>query len=170
MAEAAIGRVEVRVNPTITADQLWDFYCVNDICEVGYGKEAATKVLAFPQEIVATFRGDELVGIVRAAFDGVVAHLWEFSLAIELQGDPPHRNGSLMEDDVHGVGARMATVLLDHLRARGCTFVTTYGADFEQRFFETVGFAENVGHKVYYVEERPYVIGRNPDEGSEGNP
>jgi hypothetical protein len=164
----AMHNIEICVNPEITADQLWDFYCANDICETGYGKETATKVLAFPQEIVAAFRGDALVGIVRAAFDGVAAHLWEFSLAIALQGDPPHRNGSLLEEDASGIGARMAAVLLEHLRSLGCTFVTAYGADFEQHFFESVGFAENVGHKVYYVEERPYVVGSRSDARSEG--
>jgi hypothetical protein len=94
--------VEIAANPPIRADDLWDFYSRNNICEVGFGKETATTVLEYPQEVIAAFESAELLGIVRASFDGLSAHLWEFSLDLRLQGETPHRNGSLMEGDLHG--------------------------------------------------------------------
>ena len=148
--------IDVRVNPRVTPDQLWDFYLRNDICEIGHGKDLATRVLDFPQETVAAFDGAKLVGLVRASFDGLSAHLWEFSLELELQGETSHRNGSLMEGDAFGIGKRLADALHYHLESLGCTFVTAYGADFEEPFFTSVGFRENEGHKVFYVEGRSY--------------
>lgn len=149
--------IDIRVNHRITADQLWEFYSRNDICEVGHGKDLATRVLDFPQETVAAFEGNKLVGLVRASFDGLSAHLWEFSLEVELQGETSRRNGSLMEGDASGVGKRMADALRQHLASLGCTFVTAYGADCEEPFFSGVGFQENLGHKVFYIEGRSYV-------------
>ena len=40
--------LNIRVNPTITADELFDFYEQNDICEVGFGKEVAARILKHP--------------------------------------------------------------------------------------------------------------------------
>ncbi len=148
--------VEISVNPPIRAYDLWDFYSRNNICEVGFGKETATTVLEYPQEVIAAFEGAELLGIVRASFDGLSAHLWEFSLDLRLQGETPHKNGSLMEGDLHGIGGKMAKLLRNHLESLGCTFITAYGANCESPFFEEVGFEENVGHKVFYIEDRPY--------------
>ncbi len=148
--------VETSINPPIGADELWNFYSRNNICEVGFGKETATRVLDYSQEIIAAFEGSELVGLVRASFDGLSAHLWEFSLDLRLQGETPHKNGSLMEGDLHGIGGKMAKLLRDHLQSLGCTFITAYGANCESPFFEGVGFQENVGHKVFYIEGRPY--------------
>jgi len=82
--------------------------------------------------------------------------LWEFSLENELQGETAHGNGSLMEGDVSGVGRQMADAIHQHLKSLGCTFVTAYGANCEASFFENVGFRENHGHKVFYIEGRPY--------------
>ena len=31
-------RLDIRVNPTITADALFDFYERNNICDVGFGE------------------------------------------------------------------------------------------------------------------------------------
>jgi hypothetical protein len=148
--------VDVSVSPSISSEQLWNFYVRNDICEVGFGKEKATRVLQYPQETIAAFNGAELVGIVRASFDGLSANLWEFSLDLRLQGETAHKNGSLMEGDQQKVGWQMAALLKEHLQSLGCTFVTAYGADFEEPFFDAVGFQENVGHKVFYIEGRPY--------------
>lgn len=36
--------IYIRVNPTITADALFDFYERNNICEVGFGKEVAARL------------------------------------------------------------------------------------------------------------------------------
>ena len=150
--------VELAINPSIRADQLWDFYCRNGICETGFGKETATRVLDYPQEVIAALAGGELVGIVRAAFDGLAAHLWEFSLDLRLQGETPHGNGSLMEGDPDGIGREMAELLREHLQSLGCTFMTAYGADCESPFYEEIGFKENVGHRVFHIDERPYVL------------
>ena len=49
--------VRIEINPDVSAHELWDFYVRNDICEVGYGKDMATRVLDHPQVIVAAFRG-----------------------------------------------------------------------------------------------------------------
>lgn len=93
-----------RVNPAITADELFAFYERNNICEVGFGKETAARVLQQPHLIVAACAGGELVGLARAVFDGLSAHVMEFSLDLRLQGgDPKYANGSLIEADNSGV-------------------------------------------------------------------
>ena len=81
------------------SDQPFDFYARNNICEVGFGKEVAAKVLGASGLVVAAFEGDRLVGIARATFDGLTAAVMEMSLACELQGkDLVHQNGSLIEN------------------------------------------------------------------------
>ena len=52
--------VKIRVNPIITADALFDFYERNNICEVGFGKEVAARILAHTHIIVAAYEGAEL--------------------------------------------------------------------------------------------------------------
>jgi hypothetical protein len=32
-------------------------------------------------------------------------------------------------------------------------------ADCEERFYQSIGFCENEGHLVYYIDKRPYVRG-----------
>ena len=68
------------------------------------------------QEVIAAFESAELLGIVRASFDGLSAHLWEFSLDLRLQGETPHRNGSLIEGDLHGIGAKRRSYLVKSQR------------------------------------------------------
>jgi len=68
--------VEICTNPRISPDQLFDFYTRNNICEVGHGREKATRILDFAQEIVAAFDGDRLVGLVRAST------VWQLDLAL----------------------------------------------------------------------------------------
>ena len=92
--------VIIRVNPLLTADDLFAFYERNDICEIGFGKDTAARVLQHPHLIVAAYAGGELVGLARATFDGLSAHVMEFSLDLRLQGgDPKYANGSLIEAD-----------------------------------------------------------------------
>ena len=39
----------------------------------------------------------------------------------------------------------------------GCTFVSVdVVAECEEPFYESIGFSENVGHKAFYLDERPY--------------
>lgn len=156
---SASDGVTITVNPPLTSDQLFHFYERNNICEVGFGKEIATRVLKFPHLIIAAFEGEALVGIVRATYDGLCAHVMEFSLDLRFQGGPgKYGNGSLIEADERGLGARLAERLRAELEALDITFVTGYiVADCEETFFQSIGFSENIGHRVYYIDKRPYV-------------
>src|SRR5215475_1541248 len=154
--------VIIRVNPTLTADELFAFYERNNICEVGFGKEKAARVLQHPHLIVAAYEGGELVGLARAMFDGLSAHVMEFSLDLRRQGgDPSYANGSLIESDNNGVGRRLGERLLNELEAMGASFITCYiVANCEEQFYQSLGFRENEGHLVYCIDKRPYVQDR----------
>jgi len=151
--------IRIETNPKITPDQLFSFYERNRICEVGYGKETASRVLTGSSLIVAAFEGDELVGIVRAMFDGVASVLMEFSLDVRHQGRiGKYRNGSLIEHDDSGLGKAMGSRLLDDLRRMGSSFVSfDIVEDCEEPFYTSLGFSHNKGHLPYYIDERPYV-------------
>jgi hypothetical protein len=152
------GEIKIQVNPPLTADELFAFYERNDICEVGFGKEAAAKVLRHPHLIVAAFAGGELVGIARATTDGLSAHVMEFSLDLRYQGGGKYANGSLVEADGSGVGRRLGERLLRELEALGASFITCYiVAGCEEQFYQSLGFRENEGHLVYCIDKRPYV-------------
>lgn len=150
-------RPSIVVNAPLTRDQLFDFYERNDICERHYGKDVATRVLDHPHLIVAALAGDELVGLARATFDGLAAHVMEFSLDLRWQGEPSrYRNGSLIEDDPEGLGRALGEALLGELRRLGCDFVSVYLVeDCEERFYESIGFVPNTGHATYYIDRRP---------------
>ena len=47
--------VNIRINPKITAEELFTFYEKNNICEVGFGKETAARILKHSHLIVAAF-------------------------------------------------------------------------------------------------------------------
>lgn len=152
-------KVVVRYMPEITDDQLWDFYVRNDICEVGYGKETAVLPLRFHPYIVAAFHEEQLVGIIRATFDGLSADIKEFCLECGLQGEKlKYNNGSLIEKDEHGIARRMGLLLMDELRQLGNTFTTAYIVQgLEEAVYEAIGLVHNRGHLAYYRDERPYV-------------
>lgn len=156
--------VTIQINPGLTADELFAFYERNNICEVGFGKETAAKVLQYPHLIVAAFAGQELVGLARATFDGLSAHIMEFSLDLRYQeGSPKFANGSLIEADNSGVGRRLGERLLNELEAMGASFITGYiVANCEEPFYESLGFRENEGHLAYYIDKRPYVLECTP--------
>jgi len=139
---------------------LFTFYVRNNICEAGYGQEVASRVLTRSSLIVGAFEGDTLVGLTRALWDGVVAVIMEFCLALEYQGAPlRHENGSLIERDASGVGRRMGVVLLEELFRLGATFITVYLVEgCEEALYEGLGFQPNRGHQVYYIDKRPYVL------------
>ncbi|MBS3985930.1 MAG: hypothetical protein KGZ66_10085 [Selenomonadales bacterium] len=151
--------MKILINPVISPDQLWDFYARNNICEAGYGKETAGKVLEHSSVVVAAFAGEQLVGIARAMFDGLSADIGEFCLENTLQGEGlVYQNGSLMEKDLQGVGKAMGEVLLAELMRMGATFISCYlVGNCEERFYESLGFRENTGHKVYVIDKRPYI-------------
>jgi hypothetical protein len=150
--------VVIRVNPSLTADQLFNFYQRNNICEVGFGKEMAAKILKHPHLIVVAFVDDEMIGIARATFDGLSAHIMEFSMDLRYQGGSrKYTNGSLIEADGEGVGRQLGERLLSELMAMGAAFITCYiVANCEETFYQTLGFQENEGHIVYYIDKRPY--------------
>lgn len=151
--------VVVKYMPEITEDQLWDFYVRNDICEVGYGKETAVLPLKFNPYIAAAFDGDQLVGIIRATFDGLTADIKEFCLECELQGENlKYNNGSLIEKDTFGIARRMGQLLMEELRKLGNTFTSAYIVEgLEEEAYQAIGLEHNRGHLVYYRDERPYV-------------
>jgi hypothetical protein len=158
----SVDSVRILVNPKITPDQLFSFYERNDICEKEFGKDVASKVLNHSSLIIGAFEGDKLVGIARAMFDGLSADIMEFSLELKYQGDGlKYKNGSLIEKDSSGLGKRMGKVLIDELIKMGATFITVYILEnCEESFYRSIGFDHNTGHLVYYIERRPYVIGR----------
>ena len=154
-----LDNVKIQLNPPITADQLFAFYERNDICEVGFGKQVATKILECPHVILAAFWNDELVGLARAVDDGLAAHIMEFSIDLRFQGSGgKFCNGSLIEKDNSGLGLKLGQRLLSELEAKGITFITGYiVAQCEENFYQSLGFRENSGHLVYYIDKRPYV-------------
>jgi hypothetical protein len=154
-----LNDVTIQVNPPLTARQLFAFYQRNDICEVGFGEEVAAKILKHPHLIVGAFWNNELVGLVRATDDGLSAHIMEFSVDLRFQGDGgKFKNGSLIESDGSGLAVMLGRTLLNELEAKGITFITGYiVAGCEEPFYQSLGFRENVGHLVYYIDKRPYV-------------
>lgn len=155
-----IDEVRILVNPKITPDQLFSFYERNNICEKGFGKEVASRVLKHSSLIVGAFEGDKLVGIARAMFDGCSANISEFSLELKYQGEGlKYDNGSLIERDTSGIGSRMGKALINELLRMEATFIDYYLVeDCEEEFFRSLGFEHNVGHLVYYLDRRPYVL------------
>jgi hypothetical protein len=115
-----------------------------------------------PHLIAAAYAGGELVGLARATFDGLSAHVMEFSLDLRRQGgEPGHANGSLIEADKSGAGRRLGERLKNELEAMGASFITCYiVANCEEQFYKSLGFRENEGHLVYYIDKRPYVQDR----------
>jgi hypothetical protein len=154
-----LDSVRVVINPTITPEQLFFFYERNDVCEKGFGKDAAAKVLDHSSLIIGAFEGDKLVGIARAMFDGLSATVFEFCLDLEYQGsDLKYKNGSLIERDPYGLGKRIGRILIEELTKMGATFIDVYVLEgCEEEFYESIGFEHNVRHAVYYIDKRPYV-------------
>jgi len=151
--------LDIRVNPKITSDELFNFYERNNICEVGFGKEMAARILEHPHLIIAAYDVQKLIGLARATFDGLSAHIMEFSVDIQYQGNKlKYNNGSLIEVDNKGVGKLLGEHLLYELEKMEATFITGYiVANCEESFFHSIGFEENEGHLVYYIDKRPYI-------------
>ena len=143
--------VRIVVSPTITADQLFAFYQKNDICEKGFGKATAAKVLQHSSLIVGAFEGERLVGLARAMFDGLSADIVDFCLDLEYQGaESVYANGSIIEHDSRGVGKAMAEALIGELLNMGATFISTRAiANVEEWFWASLGFRLNEGSRDY---------------------
>ncbi len=58
----------IRIIPSITPDELYDFYEHNNICEVGFEKEVAARILEYPHLIVDAYDGQKLIGLARIHF------------------------------------------------------------------------------------------------------
>lgn len=153
--------VTISINPPISPAQLFTFYQRNNICEVGFGEEVAARVLRHSALVIAALRGDQLVGLARAVFDGLSAQVMELSLDLELQGTPGrHANGSLIEQDAAGIGRELGIRLIEELRRMGATFISmSIVGGCEEPFYESIGFRENTGQKDYIIDERPYTRG-----------
>jgi hypothetical protein len=156
----SIDNIRILVNPEITADQLFSFYQRNHICEEGYGKELAGKPLHHSSLIVGAFEGDKLVSIARAMFDGLSAVIMEFCVELEYQGENlEYENGSLIGKDESGLGKRIGEVLINELFKMGAYSIgyPELVEDYEESFFESLGFEHNKGHLVYDIDKRPYL-------------
>ena len=154
-----INRIEIFVNPEITPDQLWDFYVRNHICEEGYGKDLACRPLRHSSLIVGAFEDDKLIGISRAMFDGLSASIMEFSLDLEYQGNKiAYRNGSLIGNDIEGIGLKMGKILLDELDKMGAFFISySVLRNYEELFFQLLGFESHGDAISYVIDKRPYL-------------
>ena len=155
----SIDNIRIAVNPDITEEQLFSFYQRNYICEEGYGKKLACKPLYNSSLIVGAFEGDKLVVIARAMFDGLSAVIMEFCVELEYQGENlEYENGSLIGKDESGLGKRIGEVLLDELLNMGADFISLYIVeDYEESFYQSLGFEHNTDHLVYYIDKRPYL-------------
>lgn len=151
-----LPQTRVVVQPNLSPDQLFDFYCRNGICDVASGKAMASRILSHPHVIVGAFSGDELVALARATFDGLGAAIMEISLDLRWQGPTQHENGSLVEQDPHGLGAAVARRLLDELEHLGADFIAAYVVQgTEETFYHSIGLKKNAGHVVYTRHRRP---------------
>jgi len=152
-------KITYQINPTISADELYDFYSNNSICEEGYGKEIATRVISFTSLIVGAYHNENLIGITRSMFDGVTAELVEFCLAIDYQGkNLEYDNGSIIEKDEYGIAAELGKNTVRELIDMGAYFVSGIAfEEVEKDIFINVGFKRNDGHINYTIDQRPYI-------------
>jgi len=153
--------LRIVVSPTISSDQLFAFYAENDVCEQGFGRDIAARVLDHSDLIVGAFEGGKLVGLVRAMYDGLSAQIVEFCLALKHQGEIlEFSNGSLIERDPSGLGKRLGETAIRELLRMGATFISTTAlADVEESFYRSLGFTLNQGSVEYIIDHRPYVTG-----------
>lgn len=153
--------IQIKINPNIAADELYEFYKENDICEEGYGKEVAARILNHSSLIVGAFINNKLVGLTRAMFDGLSAEIVEFCLARELQGKGlEYDNGSIIEKDESTVGKLLGQTIIKELYKKGAFYISAVVfEEVEKGFFESIGFKKNEGHINYVIDRRPYVKG-----------
>lgn len=147
--------IVVREEPALSPQDLWDFYVQNDCCETRYGFERATSVIAKSAVVVTARDEGKLVGVARAITDGLDASIMELSVAVSHQGPGAHA-GPLVEEDIHGVGRRLAQTLVEILFSKGVCFVQI-GAAYKSEldFYKSCGFALNTDHFPLYIDRRP---------------
>ena len=154
--------VKILVNPEITPDQMFSFYVRNNVCEQGFGKKVAAKILSHSSLIVAAFEGDRLVGMATAMFDGLSAEIMEFCLELKYQGRGlKEKNGSIVERDSFDIGKKIGRILIRQLIKMGATFTeANIVENREEWFYESIGLRHNVGVLSYYMDRRPYVLNK----------
>jgi ribonuclease HI len=158
LSKANIDNILIKVNPTVTAGQLFAFYQRNHICEEGYGRERAARPLLHSSLVIGAFEEEKLVGIARAMFDGLSADIMEFCVELEYQGkNLEYLNGSLIGKDDSGLGNKIGTILIDELTRMGADFIT-YNVlrDYEETFFKSLGLEPHPNAVVYHIDKRPY--------------
>lgn len=146
-------------NPRISPKELHAFYVRTGVCEAGFPPAYSGRVLSRSDVILGAYEGTTLVGFARGLCDGTAGYVAELCVDPALQGHPNrHANASVVERDRSGLGLSLGTALLKELRKLGATFFSVYLiAGIEERFYRSLGFEENTGHKVYYIDIRPYV-------------
>ena len=153
-----IDNVRVEINPPVPDEELYSFYQRNRICEEGYGR-IEYPYLRRSSLIVGAFEGDKLVGIARAMFDGITGVIMEFCLELEYQGtNLEYENGSLIGKDDYGLGKRMGDTLINELFRMGANFIEAPDIveNYEEGFYESIGFDGKDRHQGFYIDERPY--------------
>jgi len=147
------------INPSLSKEELFQFYQDNTICEEGYGMEVASRVLDHSSLIIAAYQGDRLIATTRSMFDGVAAQVVEFCLAVDFQGkDLVYENGSILEKDDHGIAKEMAKLTINKLLNMGAYFISSVAfEEAEKEVYTASGFTRNHGHIDYVYEKRPYV-------------
>lgn len=149
---------EIKINPKITSDELYAFYSENQICEMNYGKDIASRVLKHTSLIVAAYSQDKIVGLTRSMFDGLSGEILEFCLAVDFQGEKlEYDNGSIIEKDKYGLGKELGEATINELQKMGAFFISaTVFEEAEREFFTSVGLKRNEGHVNYTIDKRPY--------------
>ena len=154
----SIDDIRIEINPEIEDEELFSFYQRNHICEEGYGK-IEYPYLRKSSLVVGAFEGNKLVGIARAMFDGMAAVIMEFCLEMAYQGtNLEYENGSLIGKDEYGLGKRMGDTLVNELFRMGADFIDALSIveNYEERFYESIGFERKNSHLAYYIDKRPY--------------
>lgn len=153
-----IDDVIIEINPVITDEELFSFYRRNHICEEGYGR-IEYPYLRQSSLVVGAFEGKMLVGIARAMFDGMAGVIMEFCLELEYQGtNLAYENGSLIGKDEYGLGKRIGDTLIKELFRMGADFIESLpiAENYEESFYESIGFERKNSHLAYYIDKRPY--------------
>ena len=146
-------------NPRITPKQLHAFYTRTGVCEAGFPPAEVGKVLGHSDVVLAAYQGNTLVGFARGLCDGLAGYVAELCVDPALQGrSTRHSNASLIEGDTAGLGRWLGASLLVELRKLGASFFSVYAVDgVEDTFYKSLGFEENTGHTMYYIDTRAYV-------------
>ncbi|HEY95303.1 MAG TPA: hypothetical protein G4O15_10265 [Dehalococcoidia bacterium] len=153
-----ISNLRIEINPVITDEELFSFYQRNHICEEGYGR-IEYPYLRKSSLIVGAFESEKLVGIARAMFDGMTGVIMEFCLELEYQGtNLAYENGSLIGKDDYGLGKRIGDILINELFQMGADFIDAPSIveNYEETFYESIGFEKKNNHLAYYIDKRPY--------------